>query len=207
MREAGTARGGGVLQELWRECWQGEEFTDYGQWEWASRLLPQAVQFHFVVLGNPSCASKLLEHCARRMKSLRWFLPEAEYTEELEDLLEDFYEEYGLAPALQLLPGKRPYSRLRMECPEPCNILDFTEEACIASSSLPEGSVWIDMASREEKARRLAVRGGIKYVSLKEYWKKLPKRSKPGFSVPRGTAPEPSLEQLPLFMRQTDNEP
>lgn len=204
-QEAGAVKGDNVLQELWKECWQGEEFADYAQWEWVSRLLPQAVPFHFVILGNPSCVSLLLEHCARRMKSLRWFLPEEEYTEELEELLEDFYEENGLAAALQLLPGKRPFSRLRLECPEPCSILDFTEEVRIASSGLPEGSVWIDMASREEKGRRLALRGGIRYVSLKEYWKKLPKRTKPGFSIPRDTASKLPEGQLPLYMRQAHN--
>ena len=158
-----------------------------------------------MILGNPSCAPLLLEHCARRMKSLRWFLPEEEYTEELEELLEDFYEENGLAAALQLLPGKCPFSRLRPECPEPCSILDFTEEYRISSSGLPEGSVWIDMASREEKGRRLTLRGDIRYVSLKEYWKKLPKRTKPGFCIPRDTASTLPEGQLPLYMRLTDN--
>lgn len=204
-QKAGTVKGDSVLQELWKECWQGEEFADYAQWEWVRCLLPQAVPFHFVILGNPSCAPLLLEHCARRMKSLRWFLPEEEYTEELEELLEDFYEENGLAAALQLLPGKCPFSRLRPECPEPCSILDFTEEYRISSSGLPEGSVWIDMASREEKGRRLTLRGDIRYVSLKEYWKKLPKRTKPGFCIPRDTASTLPEGQLPLYMRQTDN--
>ncbi len=204
-QKAGTVKGDSVLQELWKECWQGEEFADYAQWEWVRCLLPQAVPFHFVILGNPSCAPLLLEHCARRMKSLRWFLPEEEYTEELEELLEDFYEENGLAAALQLLPGKCPFSRLRPECPEPCSILDFTEEYRISSSGLPEGSVWIDMASREEKGRRLTLRGDIRYVSLKEYWKKLPKRTKPGFCIPRDTASTLPEGQLPLYMRLTDN--
>lgn len=204
-QKAGAVKGDSVLQELWKECWQGEEFADYAQWEWVRCLLPQAVPFHFVILGNPSCAPLLLEHCARRMKSLRWFLPEEEYTEELEELLEDFYEENGLAAALQLLPGKCPFSRLRPECPEPCSILDFTEEYRISSSGLPEGSVWIDMASREEKGRRLTLRGDIRYVSLKEYWKKLPKRTKPGFCIPRDTASTLPEGQLPLYMRLTDN--
>ena len=38
-QKAGTVKGDSVLQELWKECWQGEEFADYAQWEWVRCLL------------------------------------------------------------------------------------------------------------------------------------------------------------------------
>ena len=161
-----------VLMRLWQESWQFPEFDAFFQPQWVEPLLVYARLHHFVVLGSAPCISLVLSGCARRMKSLKWFLSEETCTEELQDLVEDFYEEYGLAIDLHLLEGKRVYSRLLLEVAEPVCMLDFSGEPNVPVSGLTRGSIWIDFASVEEKARRISERGeGIAFFSMKEIWK------------------------------------
>ena len=138
-------------------------------------LLPEAVLPHFVILGTVSCLPLLIEKYADRMKSLRWILPENDYSRELQEFVEDFYTEYGLAIMLQVVPaGQR---RLQAVCKEPSNVLDFTQEAYINLAKVAKGSIWLDMLSVEEKKRRIVGRNtGITYVSLKEKWKLVRKK-------------------------------
>ncbi len=161
------------LKELWGELWPFPEFNGYFQPEWAKVLLPYARLHHFVLLGTSPCAGFVLSRCARGMKSLRWFLPEGAYTEEMEEAAEAFYMDWGVAVDLQLLPGKRAYTRLLLETKEPVCVLDFSGEPRVPAAGLADGSVWLDFSSLEEKARAFcAGRRTAAYFSLKEVWKK-----------------------------------
>ena len=165
------------LPELWRKYFPLEEFSGYRQQFWVEQLFPRAVLPHFILLGKAEGIFDAIESCARGMKSLRWILTEAEYDEELAAFAEDFYTEYGLAIELQLLEDAAALKRLRFFCKEAVNVVDFTGEAYMAVSALPEGSIWLDMLSVEEKRRRIMARGNkITYVSMKEIWKSAQKR-------------------------------
>ena len=164
-RKADAACGGGHIEKGWHRGRMQDA--------WIEQLLPLAVHPRFVVLGSCEGIRAVIEGCAHRMKAVRWILKEQDYTPELTDFVEEFCEEYGLAIALQTVPGRAAFRKLRLDCTEPVNILDFTEETAIPISGIAEGSVWLDMLSSEEKKRRIAWRGtGIRYFSLKEKWKR-----------------------------------
>ncbi len=160
------------LSALWQQYFDLKEFEGYCRPFWVEQLMPEAVWPHFVILGRMPDLFSVLETYACKMKSLRWILLEADYTEELLADVEDFYTEYGLAIELQYLEGPSAWKKFRLSCARPSNILDFTGEARLAVSEIPEGSVWLDMFSVEEKRRRMMGRSnGIQYISLKEKWK------------------------------------
>lgn len=160
------------LPLLWQQYWQFSEFDDYLQPRWSTLLLENVSLHHYVVLGCAKSAPSVILYCVRRMKSLRWFLQERDCGQELQDFVEEFYGEYGLAVDLQPLEGERVFSRLLLETVEPVCVLDFTGESRIPAGGLAQGSVWIDFCSVEEKARRILEREeGVSYFSLKEIWK------------------------------------
>ena len=171
-----------ILPALWRKYLPLEEFHGYTERFWMEQVFYQGVRLsasppHFVILGTAPGLPEVLEAHARRMKSLRWVLLEAEWDEELSAFVEDFYTEYGLAIELQLLEDAAALRRLRLFCGEPVNVVDFTGESYMAVSAAPEGSVWLDMLSVEEKRRRILARGkNITYFSMKEIWKNAQKR-------------------------------
>lgn len=161
-----------LLPLLWRQYWQFPEFSAYLQPRWMEILLGNVRLHRFVVLGCADSTPSAILHCAGRMKSLRWFLQERDCGQELQDFVEEFYGEYGLAVDLQPLEGERVFSRLLLETVEPVCVLDFTGESRIPVGGLAQGSMWIDFCSLEEKARRILEREeGISYFSLKEIWK------------------------------------
>lgn len=160
------------LSVLWRQYFDLREFEGYCRPFWVEQLMSEAVWPHFVILGTVPEVFSMLEHYACKMKSLRWILLESDYTEELLADVEDFYTEYGLAIELQYLEGTSAWKKFRLSCVRPSNILDFTGEARLAVPEIPEGSVWLDMLSVEEKRRRMMGRNNeISYTSLKEKWK------------------------------------
>lgn len=162
-----------TLQLLWQQYWQFPEFSAYLKPQWMEPLLENVRLYHFVVLGCADSTPSVLLRCVGRMKSLRWFLPERECGQELQDFVEEFYGDYGLAVDLHPLEGERVFSRLLLETVEPVCVLDFTEESRIPTGGLAKGSVWIDFCSVEEKARRILEREeGLFYFSLKEIWKR-----------------------------------
>ncbi len=168
-----------LLPVLWQSCFEWKEFADYSGRFWVEQLMPEAVLPHFVILGTADCIPELLEKYARGMKSLRWILAEADCTRELEEFVEDFYIEFGLAVSLQVLPEPKEFKRLRLVCALPSNILDFTGEPGIGTGGVADGSIWLDMQSVEEKRRRILGRGsGITYFSMKEKWKYVQRRCK-----------------------------
>lgn len=161
------------LAALWRQNWPFPEFDGYLEPFWVEKLLKQARIPHFVALGTAESTPAALVSCARRMKSLRWFLRESECTRQIQDFVEDFYGEYGLAAGLQTLEGERAYARLLLNTAQPVCVLDFSGEPYVPSGGLARGSIWIDFCSVEEKARRIQEReGGIFYFSVKESWKR-----------------------------------
>ncbi len=171
-----------ILPALWRKHFPLEEFQGYAQRFWVRQVFSQGAGLpasppHFVILGTAPGLPEVLEAHARRMKSLRWFLLEAEWGEELSAFVEDFYTEYGLAIELRLLEDGAALKRLRLFCGEPVIVVDFTGESYMAVPAVPEGSVWLDMFSVEEKRRRILARGkDITYFSMKEIWKNAQKR-------------------------------
>lgn len=164
------------LPQLWRKYWQIPEFDDYLQPQWVKPLLENARLNHFVILGLADCTPAVILYCARRMKSLRWILREEDATEEIQDFVEEFYQEYGLAVTLQPLEGGKAFARLLLVSREPICVLDFTEESHVSPGGTAQGSIWIDFRSVEAKARRVLDREkGISYFSLKEIWKRADK--------------------------------
>ena len=168
-----------ALAGLWQKWFEWKTFDRYTDVFWVELLMDAAVWPQFVILGTADCVPGIIEAHASRMKSLRWLIPEADCTEEVQQFVEDFYVESGLAITLQTVPEVREFRRMQLISVQPTNILDFTGETHVLVSRLAAGSVWIDMRSLEEKKRRILGRGdGIVYVSLKEKWKSAQRRCK-----------------------------
>ncbi len=170
------------IGKAFRPRWKPEEFTAYARMPWVKQLLPFATCHHFIILGAASCIPEVLTLCADRMKSLRWILEEAyaqAHSGELEDLAEDFYQEYGLAISMEYVQGgKGGFRKLYLDCREPVNILDFSGEDKIPAIALAKGSRWLDMHSSEEKCRRFTQRGTeTEYLSLRKIWRETQKNN------------------------------
>lgn len=162
-----------LLPRLWQQYWQFPEFDAYLQTQWTEELLKNVGLHRYVVLGTCSSTAAVILRCAPRMKSLRWFLQEKDCGQEIQEFVEDFYGEYGLAATLQPLEGERAFSRLLLETVEPVCVLDFSRESRIPTGGLAKGSIWLDFCSVEEKARRITeTREDIFYFSVKEIWKR-----------------------------------
>lgn len=152
------------------------EFDAYENPKWIRRLLSHAVHADFIVLGNVPCLHALLCELAPRMKTLFWVAPDLTAQEQIEDFVEDFYQEYGLAINLRFLPDGGTYAQVRIpdkQFRSPVNVLDFTGEKYLPSFCPPEGSVWLDFASLPEKERRVEARRlKATYISLRKQWRK-----------------------------------
>lgn len=177
-RQGEDARGSGAtLLGLWQKYFPLKEFHDYTNRFWVEQLFQWAILPHFIILGTAEGIFPVIEAYAARMKSMRWILTQAEYDQQMADFVEDFYTEYGLAIELELLEDAAALKRLRLFCKEAVNMVDFTGEAYMAVQVLPEGSIWLDMFSVEEKRRRILARDKkTAYISLKELWKIAQKR-------------------------------
>lgn len=173
--------GDGPVAEIWKQVWKTEEFPCFTELQWTQLLMPHAVCPHFIVLGEASCIPQLLNQYVNRMKSLKWIVNKAywqTHREELEDFAESFYQEQGLAVAIEQVQGKHGFEKLQPACREPVNILDFTGEDKISAGWAPKGSIWLDMGSSEGKCRRISRRNAeIQYVSLREKWRQTQKIS------------------------------
>ena len=169
------------VAEIWKQSWKMEEFSCFTESRWMQLLLPHAVCHHFIILGEASCIPQILNQCVDRMKSLRWIVDEAywqTHREELEDFAESFYQEQGLAVAIEQVQGKNGFEKLQPACREPVNILDFTGEDKVSAGWAAKGSIWLDMGSSEEKCRRITQHNTkIQYFSLREKWRQTQKIS------------------------------
>lgn len=155
----------------WNKAWTVPEFADYREYRWGVELLPYVTCSRLVVLGVVPDIPLILKSCARKMKSLRWILPERDYGEAVQAFIEDFYEDYGLAISVQTVTGRNAFRTLCLESVEPVCILDFTDETKFFFGGLEPGSVWLDFLSVEEKAKRLErLAKNVSYYSLKRLW-------------------------------------
>ena len=185
------------ISELWGRYWNISEFWDYHAFRWVKPLLPSVKGPEFILLGSASCIPLLLDHCARKMKSLCWYLREEDCGEEVQEFAEDFYTEYGLAITLVPLAGRNAFRSLRLKSGKPVCVLDFTEEEKIYAGELSEGSIWLDFGSVEEKKQRMQrLSPGVRYESLKSLWRRSRRESQnnTNFTI------SDNFEKRPLFL-------
>ncbi|MBO4981823.1 MAG: hypothetical protein J6C84_08015 [Lachnospiraceae bacterium] len=155
------------------------EFTDYREAKWVDYLLKKTTLTHLVVMGSAPCLWELLPQYAGKMKSLKFFLWEKQFTQELEALLEDLFEEYGLATDVHFVGDNCGFGRLPEFGTTACTVLDFSGEEKVSVWSAASGSVWIDPDSMEEKRRRLeSGNGRVCYLSLQKEWQNPQKTGK-----------------------------
>lgn len=127
---------------------------------------------HFVILGQCYCITEIIYEYVGNMKSLKWILPERQFREELEELVDILYEEYGLVAEVRLLSEEETFAKAHPVCRMPSVVLDFSEEDRIPTADVAKGSIWLDMGCSEAKRRRIEDRDtGISYFSLKKEWK------------------------------------
>lgn len=158
-------------ETVWQQLWKVPEFDDYDSPFWMEHMFAYASEPYFVVRGWHRGLPELLCRYADRMKGLQLVLSEEDYSEALQEFLEDFYEEYGLAAMVTLLteeqnqpmpffPGKK------------VSVLDFSDRMPGEIKGLAAGSVWLDMRSIDAKSRYIECRNPeILCFSLKKEWK------------------------------------
>lgn len=148
------------------------QFTDYREAKWVDYLIQNGNLFRYVILGNAPCLWEVLPKYAKRMKSLRFFLRESEFNEELQELLEFLLEEYGLAADIHFLEETASYKKLPLLGNLPCNIWDFSGDEKASGEAAPPDSIWLDFDGLEEKRRRFELRRvRVHYFSLVKEWK------------------------------------
>lgn len=159
-------------RSLWRQYWEIPEFSDYRQYMWAEKLMQYSFPGTYILLGYADCLPRIMREYSKSLRSVKWFLKEAQYTPWVEELTEDFPAEYGLAIEVHLLVDREPWLRVCPNSEIPVNVLDFTGEEKLSACELAEGSVWLDMDSLDGKCRRIETRNpGVSYFSLKKLWK------------------------------------
>lgn len=150
-------------------------FNEYFEEKWVRHMLLYGGYIplpHFVILGQTYCVSEMISDLVHGMKSLKWILPERQFRAEQQELVDILYEEYGLAVEVRLFSEEESYKQVHPVCRVPSVILDFSEADRIPTVDVARGSIWLDMASSEEKRRRIEDRDtGISYFSLKKEWK------------------------------------
>lgn len=160
--------------------WNVPEFRDYKDYRWVRPLLGRVDGRYseFILLGMGECVFEVLRQLARHMKSLQWYLREEELTEIVQEGIEDFYTEYGLAIAVCPLEGERAFRTLRLMSAVPVCVLDFVEEEKLFAGELGQNSLWLDFTSIDEKRRRMGRQASrVNYESLKSRWGTLEKRN------------------------------
>ena len=149
-----------------------EEFRNYRDLFWVEQIMPYAVHADYQIVGYAPCIPRLLVRHARRIRSVCWILSKAVYTGQVQEFVEDYYEEYGLAITVHLCEPGEPLRKSPLTSDKPINILDFSGEERMSCVSIFPGSVWLDMDAMEQKARRIAIqKPEISYISLHKRWK------------------------------------
>ncbi len=158
----------------WSQRFPAGEFCHYRDLFWAEQLLPYARHADYQIIGYAPCIPELLIKHARHIRSVCWILSEAVYTGQLQDFVEDYYEEYGLAISIHLCEPVTSLRKARITSAKPISILDFSGEERMPCVQVMAGSVWLDMDAMEEKARRISIQNpDISYFSLRKMWKNL----------------------------------
>lgn len=159
------------LQGWWQGNWPYPEYRDFFRQEYAERLLHQGIsktgsKQHFLILGFVDFLPKLLRRSLAHIKSIQLLVKEE--NEAVEAFIEDVYEEYGIAVNCR---EQESFENMRLACPNPTVILDFTGAEKISAIDAAPGSAWLDMGSLDEKRRRIEAQGGsISYFSVKKEW-------------------------------------
>lgn len=192
----------GSIPRLWHKHWDVPEFADFFELGWVTPLLSAARLPHFVILGTAPCVPEVIITCADRMRSLRWVLREADMTQEIQDFIEDFYLDYGLAVTLQTLEGNRGFHGYGCSSQGPVCVLDFSGEERIRTGAVARGSVWLDMASQEKKEHCFLGRdSGVAYGSIRKSWREARRRAPDWAAIVRAERARPKGEQLPEWLR------
>lgn len=165
------------LTYIWNLNPQMKEFDGYGKLFWCTQFLPDRPAHHFVILGSGEALLPVLEIYVRRMKSLRWYLRERNYSERLMELVDTLCEEWGLTPEIHILNDWVSLQREGLKCPNKSCILDFSKDMYLSAGCVSKGSLWLDVYAVEQKRQQLEQKcPHITYYSLKKTWEKLQKR-------------------------------
>lgn len=165
------ADGEGEAGRCWNALWNIPEFHGYTSLRWVQPLLTYAGHADFIILGTADCIPAVLDQLSRHMRSLQWYICGEDDEEDVQNWVEDLYEDSGLAAGVRKLADIRDFRTLDLDHGAPVCVLDFTEETKTFAGKLAKKSVWLDFASVEEKCRRIArLAAGIEYMSLKKYW-------------------------------------
>lgn len=165
---------------LW-EHWTLPNFGSYRERIWVEELMQYAKGDSFLILGAGDCVEEILEKYGAGMRNVKWVLKPGQYTVAVEEFVDWFYEEFGLAICFELLKENEGWIQFRPNSIEPVNVLDFTGEEKLFAHDVAKGSVWLDMDSLSGKERRIETRcPQITYFSLKKHWKQL---EKPPFTL------------------------
>lgn len=161
---------------IWWEHWTLPEFGNYRERIWAEELMKYAKGDAFLILGTAACVEEILEKYGAGMRNVKWVLKPKQYTEAVEECVDWFYEEFGLAVSLELLEENEGWIHFRPSSATPVNVLDFTGVEKLFANDVSKGSIWLDMDSLSGKERRFESRcPQITYFSLKKHWKHLEK--------------------------------
>lgn len=160
--------------KLWWECWKLPEFREYHEFVWAEALMQSATKDSFLILGYAPCVGTILNRHATKTRNVKWIMKPEQYTEAVQEFIEAFYQEYGLAISVQLLEEGEEWIRFRPSGVMAVNVLDFSGEEKLSACDVGKGSIWLDMDSLEGKERRIETRcPQIAYFSLKKQWSHL----------------------------------
>lgn len=158
----------GMLATLWQQNWGCREFTSYTLPRWTLPLVRELPGPDFILLGVEAAIPEILEYCAPGMRSLTWVITDSEDSEEMQDYIEYFYEEYGLAIGTQVCEKQIVFKTVA----RPVCVLDFAGEKLTLEGALPAGSNWVDFSSDEKKELHLhRISPDTHYISLKKYWR------------------------------------
>lgn len=154
----------------WHKYWKIPEFINYHERIWVQKLLPCAIPGRYVILGYSDCMPLFLCENAGKLRSVKWYLRPEEDTPELQNFMEEFYEEYGLAIEQHVV--RESWFRVRPASDFPATVFDFTGEEKLSACDMADGSIWLDMDSLDGKNRRIEARNPeIRYFSMKKLWK------------------------------------
>jgi hypothetical protein len=141
---------------LWDKYWTFRTFNSYRDPIFVDTLIKLGHSPHYLILGYDPYLPELLTSHARRLKSLRLII---DYEPKgLLNMLDDLYEEYGLAASCTILPREdeeHPFCQTVIDCPSPSIILDYSEETRLRITNLAAGCLWLDIDGDEEKRRRI----------------------------------------------------
>lgn len=135
-------------------CFAKWEFTDYMNMTFVSLVIKQACLPYYLVLGTCNELREMLLLRVRRIKQLSVWVIKKDYEDRLENLIDELYEEYGLAVKLQII-DRDDYRHLNVTTALTCNILDCTGEENIRVSGVSKGCRWFDLGNSGDKYRKI----------------------------------------------------